>query len=278
MNGKIKYLAVFTVVIALTITGCKSNNSPVTPFGSTPSSNLLMKVHSYNPSYSGKDAVKFIKSGKATYVQFPTVGGTLDVSSALMNFQNLKIEENSGFDGQYQGNNNSGDQKEGGPEVESPDVTISGPFSVDMSSGTASIGSFNVYPGTFKKVDFQLVSNSADPYFGKTIVISGTYSANGGTAIPFALKSGVSSQLQLPLANGGISVTANSTVSINIIIDLPGLFNNLDFSSAKVANGEILIDAQNNSALLSAFENNLTKYVDAEKGNSSEKDGESPGK
>lgn len=264
MYKQAKILFSFLLVIAITLTGCKSNNSPTTPASGTASSSLLMKAHSFNPAKV--DAVNRVSAGSKTFIQFPVSGGIIDVQMAMFSFKNLVIEENSGFDGEQQGDNNSGDQNEGGPEVETPDITAPGPFSVDLSNGTASIGNFDVYPGTFKKVNFKLEPNAADPYLGKTIVISGTYTAVGGTAVPFKLRSAVASQIQLPLANGGIVVAANSTVSINIVFDLPSLFSNIDLSTATVANGEILIDTQNNSTLLSAFENNLTKYVDAEDG------------
>jgi len=264
MYNKIKALTLFAAIVTLTITACKSNDSPNAPLMSSPSGNLLMKIHSFNPSKIGTDALKIKTVGSQTYIQFPITGGTLDLQSAMLNFKDLVIEENSGYDGEQTGDNNSGNDGDGGTEGEAPDITAPGPFSVDLSSGTASIGSFDVYTGTFKKVDFKLVSNSADPFFGKTIVISGVFTPDGSTAIPFTLKSDVSSQLQLPLANGGIVVAANSTVSIDIVIDLPSLFNSVDFSSASVTNGRILIDSQNNSPLLNEFETNLNSYIDAE--------------
>ncbi len=262
MYNKIKSLALFAIFVSLALVGCKNNSSPVSPFSSTPNSNLLMKVHSYAKADLRADIVKIKNVGASTYIQFPLLSGNLDVQSALVHFKNLVIEENSGFDGQ--GNGGYDGQGDGGSQVEGTDVTSPGPYSIDISSGSASLGSFLVHAGTFKKVDFQLTPNAADPYLGKTIVISGVYTPTSGAAVPFTLKSGLASQMQLPLANGGITVAADSTVSVDIVIDLHGLFNGLDFSTAVVTNGQILIDSQNNAALLSAFETNLHRYIDAE--------------
>lgn len=266
MYSKIKIIATITVIVVFTFTGCKNDNSLNAPIGGSPSSKLAMKIHAYNPTMLGSEVVKIKTVGNQTYVQFPITGGTLDVQSAMLNFKDLVIEENSGFDGEQQGENNSGEQNDGGSELETPDITSAGPFVIDLSNGNALIGSFDVYPGTFKKVNFSLSPNSAEPFLGQTIVISGTYTQDGGTIIPFTLKSDIIAQLQLPLANGGVVVSANSTVSISIIVDLPSLFNSVNFTSATSTNGEISIDSQNNSALLSRFETNLNTYIDAEDG------------
>lgn len=275
MYNKIKILAAFVFASAVLLTGCKSNSSPVTPYSGTSitpysgtsSSNLLMKVYPYRFVALKTGAVKIKKLGTATYIQFPITGGTLDVQNAYVNFKNLVVEENSGFDGQQTGENGTGDTgDQGDPESDTQNITAPGPFSIDIASGSASLGNFSVYPGTFKKVDFQLAANSASPYFGNTIVIGGTYTPTSGTAIPFTLKSGLTAQLQLHIANGGITVATNSSVAINIVIDLPGLFNNINFSSATVTNGQILIDSQNNTLLLSAFESALNTDTDVEEG------------
>jgi hypothetical protein len=279
MSKQIKVLAVFVFAIAFIVTGCKNNNSPVSPIpGSSAPANstVLLRAQTYTPAALRNDAVKIKKVGSSTYIQFPIVSGSLDVQSAWVNFKNLVIEENSGFDGQ--GNGGYDGQGDGGAQTEGTDVNAPGPFSLDLSSGTASLGSFLVHAGTFKKVDFQLTPNSADPYLGKTIVISGSYTPTSGSAVPFTLKSDLTSQMQLPLANGGVTVIADSTVSLNIIIDLPGLFNGMDFSTAAVTNGQILIDSQNNAALLTHFETNLHQYVEADgEGGGTEPGGEGEG-
>ncbi len=241
------------------LNGCGKKN----PFSSnslTKSSTAIMKATSLH------------KNAGTTLANIPVVGGTLNVQNAWVNIADLRIEENSGFDGEQQGDHNDGDQggkdnesKNGGED--SPDITAPGPFSLEISSGQALIGSFDVYPGTFKKVDFKFQSNADDPFYGETIVISGEFTSDAGTTTPFSLKSEFAQQIQTRIANGGITVPANSTVEINVVFDLAGWFNNVDFSAAQISNGQIMIDSGNNTAILNAFESNLAKYVDVEEEN-----------
>lgn len=262
----LKYSFVILIsIMFIFLAGCNGNNSPTSPFNASKSSKLIMKVNSFHKSTASVNNVKVKNSSNSTYLQFPVLTGKLNVKSALINITNLNIQENSGFDGEYTGNNNDGKQdNSGGPETENPDVTAPGPYSIDISSGTANLGNFSVYPGTFKKVNFQLTKSSANPYAGKSMIMKGEYLPNSGSPIPFTIKSALSTNLQLPIANGGITVKSNSSVTIAIVIDLPGLFKNIDFSKAVVSNGSIFIDNQNNYVFLKTLENNLKKYVDAE--------------
>lgn len=238
------------------IMGCNRSNPAATSLP-TKSSTAVMK------------ATGLHKSASTTLSDLPVLGGTLNVQSAWINISDLRIEENSGFDGEQQGEHNDGDQggsenESQGSENDSPDITAPGPFSLEISSGQALIGSFNVYPGTFKKVDFTFQPNTNDPFYGKTIVISGEFTSTAGTVTPFALKSEFAQPIQTQIAGGGITVPANATVDINVVFDLAGWFSNVDFSAAQISNGQILIDSSNNTALLSAFEANLAQYVEVE--------------
>lgn len=266
MLNKIKILTALAMGTIFILTACKSNNMPTAPTNSIQkSSTVLLSMNSIkNP----KVKLNTNEAGRTSSVTFDVIGGTLDLTQALINFKNLRIEENSGYDGEQQGDHQDGDQNdnEGGTESETPDVTAPGPFSADLSAGLTTIGNFSVPAGTFKKVDFNLTPNSADPFFGKTIVMNGNFSPTQGSSIPFTLKSELLAQLQLQIANGGITVQKDSTVNIDIVIDLPALFSNLDLSSAQIVNGELSIDSQHNAALLTTFEANIAKYIDAEEG------------
>lgn len=266
MKLSMRFLAVLALSLGLIwISGCKKDN----PFASAPltkSSTALMKATS-SP-----------KAVNSSMTDIKVTGGKLNVQTAWINIADLRIEENSGNDVEQQGDYNDGDQggadnesndgkeEKGGSEdsLDSADIMAAGPFSLDISSGEAVIGSFDIYPGTFKKVDFTFQPNANDPFFGKTIIISGEFTSNSGTVTPFTLKSEFSKQIQTPVANGGITVKANSTVQVNVVFDLAKWFGDVDFTNAQTTNGQILIDASNNATLLSAFEANLAKYVDAE--------------
>lgn len=255
-------LHVFAILVLsvglIWITGCNKSDS-ISNSLPTKSSTAILSATSLH------------KTATIALTDIPVIGGTLNVQTAWINIADLRIEENSGFDGEQQGEHNDGDQggsnnELGGGEVETPDITSPGPFSLDISSGQALIGSFDVYPGTFKKVDFTFQPNTNDPFYGKTIVISGEFTSSAGTVTPFILNSEFAQQIQVQIAGGGITVPANSTAEINVVFDLAGWFGNLDFSSSQLSNGQILIDSNNNTPLLNAFEANLASYMDVEDG------------
>ena len=187
------------------------------------------------------------------------------ITSANVNIVNLQIEENSGNDGENVegGNENEGNETGGSEnETDNGDISLSGPFPLNISGGSASIGQVDVYPGTFKKVDFNFQTSTA--LGGKSIVISGEYTAAGGTVVPFTISSAFSQMVQMPLAGSGVSVSANSSVVIDIVFDVNAWMSGIDFGSATISNGAIIIDNENNTALLAVFEANLTTYVEQE--------------
>jgi hypothetical protein len=207
-------------------------------------------------------------SVKAVAKVISAKGDSLSIKTADVNIANLQIEENSGNDGENVGggdNETGGNDVEGGNENDNGDIVLAGPYSLDIASGSASIGQVNIYPGTFKKVDLDFQTSSSSTYNGSSIFITGTYTDNSGTIIPFKIYSSFAQQVQLPIAGNGITVAANSMVTIDIVFDVNAWLTGLDFASATITNGVILINSANNTSLLTTFELNLSKYIDAEK-------------
>lgn len=196
-----------------------------------------------------------------------TTGFTL--ISAKISIANLTIEENSGNDVEQQGDHNDGDgdnennDKEGA-NTENDDVRLPGPYVLNVINGMVIIDKVDVYPGTFKKVDFIFLINNEADFGGNSIIVKGNYQKTDGTVLPVVLKSDFNQQVQVPLANGGITVAANSTVELSIVLDIPTWINNIDLSSADVTNNEILIDKTNNQELLKLFEENLISDIEVE--------------
>ena len=239
-------------------------------------------------------AVKAISSSTAS-----SNSQAYQVVTAYANLANLRIEENSGNDGENIGGNdndsipdndtieNGGEEggndsipdndtiqnesenggNDGGENgnddgTDNSDISLPGPFMMDIASGTASIGEVSVYPGTFKKVNFDFQTTTS--LNNHSIVITGNYTAMDGSTTPFTINSTFTKKVQMLIANGGVIVTANSTVVMNIVFDVNAWLSGVDFASATISNGEILIDNGHNTALLSAFEANLKTYVEQE--------------
>ncbi len=252
------------VATLLSMTGCMKNTSK----------NAILKM-----------TASSVKKGtlKSANVSGPIqlASGSLNLTTASINIVNLKIEENSGNDVEQQGGNQdvggvendkaaegteaSGSEKKNEKnESGSEDIYLPGPFSPDISGGEAVIDQVSVYPGTFKKVNFTFQVTNDTPFNGHSIIITGNYVATDGTSTPFALSSDFAKQIQLPLANGGITVQANATTTVSIVFDLTQWLGGLDFNGAIITDGTILIDSSHNTALLTQFENQVSANIDVE--------------
>ncbi len=192
------------------------------------------------------------------------LGGDLALSAFDVNLAKIQIQENSGVDVEQEGENNDGDTNDAGSETEMPDIILDGPFNLNIAGGSVELGSFAVYPGTFNKVDLFFMVSSEQPYNGNSIVMNGDFTNQAGTTTPVILNSKFDKSFETLLADNGITVTENTTVPVTIIFDFDKIFTNLDFSSATVTNGTILIDDSHNTQLLTTFENNLNNSVELE--------------
>lgn len=198
-----------------------------------------------------------------------TTTSAFTLNSAKVSISDLVIEENSGNDVEQQGEHNDGgndvendsNNETGG---EKDDVILPGPYMLDVLNGSLSIDQVAVYPGTFKKVDFKFnVSNKAG-FGGNSIVVKGSYQKPDGTAVPVTLRSDFHQQVQLPIANSGITVAANNAITLTIVLDIQLWISNIDLSGAILTNNEIIIDKTINADLLTLFESNLASSIEVE--------------
>ncbi len=198
-----------------------------------------------------------------------TVASTFTLNSAKISIADLVIEENSGNDVEQQGDHNDGgsdveNNSENETDEKNGDVSLPGPYLLDVLDGSLSIDQVAVYPGTFKKVDFKFNISNEAAFGGNSIVVKGSYQKTDGTVLPFTLRSDFSQQVQLPIAGGGVTVAANSTVTITILLDIQAWINNIDLSGAIITNNEIIIDKTINADLLNLFEANLASSIEVE--------------
>ncbi len=245
-----KFVLLFSaiIMIALLVGGCKNDNSaPTQPLQK--SSNLLLKI-----------------GNKAANGNILTSTGEITISSFKTSLSKVSIQENSGFDGENKSDNNGGNDnktKNENNENDASDIVINGPFNLDIASGTAELGNVNVYPGVFKKVDLSFITSSQNPFDNYSIVVNGNYKKQNGELIPFTIRSKFSDIFETLIANGGITVNSNSTVTVIVEFNFNNIFGNMDFSNAVISNGVIKINEQNNTALLQAFEANLNNSIEA---------------
>jgi hypothetical protein len=188
------------------------------------------------------------RSGANDLHRVPLSSGTLDVNAARVYVGQLSIQENSGCDSSGGG---SGVQ---GGELDQPDIVVNGPFDLDIAGGSAFIDTVAVYPGVFRKTNVGFAVNDQSPYTGMSILISGVFTPDTGSAKPFALRSAFANQTECGLVGDSIVVQKDTTVSVSVVFNARGWLSGLDFAHAQLLGDSILIDANDNPDLLAAFE------------------------
>jgi hypothetical protein len=265
MKRLVKYLKVILPVagIMILVSACQKNSAT--------------KIKSVTATFK---AAAQKTSSKSTLnmnnLIIPVKGGSLNLSSALLNFGNVTIQENSGNDGQNTGGSTADgkDNETSKDKSDSGDIVLAGPFTYNLSSDTVTLGQVQLYPGTFKKVDLSFILNNDTNFQGNSIVLKGTFTPGSGTAIPFILKSKFAGQIELNLTKA-ITVSANSKVSIAIVFDFSKWMTNLDFGTATQTAGTIIIDVNHNTVLSNSFESALSQQgaeLDEEHGDTTDKD------
>lgn len=238
----------FWILTAMLVAACNA------PTGMDPTKSASLTVRA-------TDQPKPVNSGGRTS---STTSSDISITSVQITIADIRIEENSGNDNEQEGDfDDEDDQDENnveGPDNEGPgsDITLAGPYVVELNNNLAVISEFQVFPGVYKKVNFKFVNGADD-----AIQISGSFT-NTGTTTPFTLSSSFNQSVQVLLANGGVTVAANSTKDLDIVFDIDNWLAALDLSTATITNGEILINKTNNPALLRAFEAVLLQYIEAE--------------
>ena len=210
------------------------------------------------------------------------IGGTVTLQSASFSIQRVHIEEEmetEGEHGEHQGGEEQGGEEQGGGhhegneheggehgnenENDEEDVVLEGPFAIDIASGGAVLQSAAVFPGTFRRAEIELHLEGGTPFDGDSIEIQGQFQpTGGGGAVPFTLRSHLVRELEVPIANGSVTVASNSTVSFTVTFDLAAMFAHLDLHSAVVEGGAIAIDDSHNTAMLAAFEHDLEEALE----------------
>lgn len=230
------------VALIFFVSSCKKNS---TSLPGVKSATVVFKAAAKSTAY---------KSTKTT-VTIPVKGGNMDLSSAWINFGKVNIQENTGHDGQ---STSEGTDSESTTETkDSTEIYLPGPYAFNILSDTITLSNVQVYPGTFKKVDLTFIPKTDSVFNGNSIVIKGQFTPTGGVAIPIVLKSKYAHQVELKLAKG-ITVTANSKVSLAIVFNLNKWLTSIDLTSATQTSGSILIDGTHNYKLLQAFEGALS--------------------
>lgn len=232
------------VALIFLVSAC--NKSSSTPPARVKSATVTFKATAKKTAYKSTSAMKGIS--------IPVKGGALGLKEAWINFGHVDIQENTGNDGQYTGNTGGVDTPSSTTETkDSADIYLPGPYAFNVLSDTITLSNVKVFPGTFKKVNLTFMVKNGSVFNGHSIVIKGSFTPTGGTVVQVELQSKFAQQVELKLAKG-ITVTANSKVSLSIVFNLNKWLNAIDLTKATKTSGKILIDATHNQGMLKNFE------------------------
>ena len=214
-------------------------------------------------------------SSTSAAAAIPVGGGTLTLDTAVFHVDHVHITQELAAGVEPGSSNPSGGSTDhghghrhhivhgdpqggGGPGAHQDEIEVVGPFTFDVVSGTTVLDSVSVYPGTFTGSELFFSLEVTDPFADHSMVFTGAYQPTvGGDPIPVTLRSAWLERMTVPIANGGVVVTENSVIPIEIAFDLETMLGTLDLSTATIENDEILIDETHNPTLLDAFENGL---------------------
>lgn len=244
MKTQLKFSSILLVGVAILFTNCTGST------GKVPGS-LNLKAAS-------------LKIGAVPAATISNVS----LTSAIVQIQNLVIEENTGNNSQSNMENNTDSNLPDGAaesvkstEKDDGNIMLSGPYVLDVLSGNALIDNVSLQPGNYKQVNFSFVPNKANAH---SIVITGNFNKNG-VLIPFTITSDITNSIQLPLSGIGLTITTGTTSSLSIVFDVNAWIKNLDFSTATITNNSINISSTENQPLYTVFISALATNIDTEK-------------
>ncbi len=135
-----------------------------------------------------------------------------------------------------------------------------GSYSFDILTGTSTppLPYVEIEPGTYHELEVKVDRTLPS---GSSLEISGTYTI-AGMSYDFEFTSTLDEDYEIE-NNIGVQVDPNSTVTFTLYIDLPNLFNGVDFALAQLGpNNIIQINANSNSNFAELIENNFNNALD----------------
>lgn len=146
-----------------------------------------------------------------------------------------------------------------------------GNYTVDLLAGTTSpaIGFSDFLPGTYNKFESK---TAAILNGGKSFIINGTYTDGGGTVYTFEFSTSGEVKFEFE-SDTAFVLTEGTVVNMLININLPLLFEGVDFSKA-VQNGDgiIIINETSNAGLVEKILGNIDNVAEMEDEHRSGKD------
>lgn len=138
-----------------------------------------------------------------------------------------------------------------------------GNYVVDLlkATSTPALGFSEFLPGTYNKFESETAPVLTG---GKTISIKGSFTSTGGAPAYFEFSSIEEFEFEFE-SDSGFVLTEGNVFDMLININLPLLFQGVDFSKATAsANGVFLLNETSNNSIASLIKNNIDKVTDME--------------
>ncbi|MGC4039964.1 MAG: hypothetical protein QM710_03990 [Flavobacterium sp.] len=201
---------------------------------------------------SGSSGNQMKVFAKATYdnnasrISANKTNATVALTDFRINVREVTLKYKEADDDNDQGE----DDKSGNNGNGYQDITVSGPWELDLLNQTTAITTINVPNGTYKKAELQLSKSlvATSPIFGKTVEIKGTINDT-----PFVFWHDFDQRLKLNYENDPV-VISNNSFDLVFSFDLNQLVSMLDLDDAVDGNGNGIIeigpnDTDGNNAL-----------------------------
>ena len=138
-----------------------------------------------------------------------------------------------------------------------------GDYSIDLLTGisTPSLGFSEFLPGMYNKFESETAPVLPG---GKSVSVKGSYANTGTAPVIFEFSSTNEFEFEFE-SDSGFILTEGTIFDMLININLPSLFQGIDFSKATAnGNGVIVINETTNSSLASVIKNNIDKVAEME--------------
>jgi hypothetical protein len=146
-----------------------------------------------------------------------------------------------------------------------------GSYVVDLLAGTSTpaLGFSEFLPGTYNKFESETAPVLDG---GKSLSIKGTYTDLSGTVYNFEFSTNAEIEFEFE-SDSGFVLTEGKVLEMLVSVNLPLLFDGVDFSKATAnLNGIIVINESSNASVAAAIKNNIDYVAKMEDENESEDD------
>jgi len=231
---------------------------------------------------NGSDEGQLTINAKATFngnanrmIQGRNANAEIALTKFKMNIKEIELEFDDDYYDDDNGSDDDGGDDDGGNDYDDDgyygyddEIELSGPFELDLLSGSFSFVTIDVPNAVFEEIefDFDRNNNSQSDLFGKTVLMEGTIDG-----VPFVFWHDFEEDFELDFDDNNNDIVINNNASeITITFNLDfilGASTGVDLSNAQDGNGDGIItispnDTDGNQSLANQLKEKIKDYAD----------------